>query len=396
MGLSVKKDPMNLPLAKPSFGPEEIQRIAEVLESGRVTQGPWNERFEIEFASWIGCGSVQNLRGCAVNSCTSGLHATLLGLGVGPGDEVLVPAFTFVATANAVEQTGATPVFVDTQPDTFNIDPRDAEKRLSARTRAMLPVHQFGLVADMQSLLSIAQLAEVALVEDCACAAGSRLDGQLAGAWGVASVFSFHPRKVLTTGEGGMILTSDPDLLERVRCLRNQGASPAQGLAMPAVEVCGYNYRLTELQAAIGVCQLERAEALIRERQLLAQAYDCALADLDWLATPHIPEDSMSNYQSYVVRILPGAPENRDTIMVRLQASNIATRQGTHAVPTLDYYARKYRLNAANYPGALEAQETTLALPLFPGMTEPQVEHVVAALAMTGTNRNGGSKSTPL
>lgn len=182
MGLSVKKDPMNRPLTKPSFGPEEIQRIAEVLESGRVTQGPWNERFETEFASWIGGGSRHDLRGCAVSSCTSGLHATFLGLGIGPGDEVLVPAFTFVATANAVEQTGATPVFVDTQPDTFNIDPQAAEKSLSARTRAMLPVHQFGLVADMPRLLSIARLAEVLLVEDCACAAGSSLDGRLAGA----------------------------------------------------------------------------------------------------------------------------------------------------------------------------------------------------------------------
>lgn len=375
----MKRGSENLPLATPYFGPEELKRIAEVLESGRVTQGPWIERFETDFASWVGRSS-DVVRGCAVSNCTSGLHLCLLALGVGPGDEVLVPAFTFVATANAVEQTGATPIFVDISLESFNMDPGAAAERLSPRTRAILPVHQFGLVAEVNELLALAGRSAVPVLEDCACAAGSARNKRRAGTFGVAGVFSFHPRKVLTTGEGGMILTADLDLLEQVTRLRNQGASPASGLAMPEFAVCGYNYRLTEIQAAIGVCQLERAESLIRERCRLAAAYDRALAGIEWLITPHVPRDCETNYQSYVVRILADAPEDRDALMIRLQAEGIGTRQGTHAVPTLEYYARKYGLSPKDYPGAVEAQDTTLALPLFPGMTEAQVERVSTAL----------------
>jgi dTDP-4-amino-4,6-dideoxygalactose transaminase len=368
-----------IPISRPYFGDEEQREIEAALASGWVAQGPRVQEFEQRFAAFCGVGHA-----VASTSCTTSLHLAVAALGAGPGDEVVVPAFTWVATANAVAYTGATPVFCDVSVDTFNLDPDAMAAAVTERTVGLLPVHLFGLAADMAAVGSIAEQRGLWVVEDAACAVGTRQGGRHAGGFGDAGCFSFHPRKTLTTGEGGMLVTGDEALASRARSLRDHGSSRsghARHAAPRAFEladhdVLGFNYRMTDLQAAIGCAQLERADWLLAERARLAARYGDALADLERLRPPGVPEGESHGWQSYVC-LYEG---DREALMAVLEEQGIAARPGTHAPPELGVYGRR----TGEFPGAERAARQSLALPLFAGLTDAEQDRVVAALRANG------------
>ena len=379
--------PREIPIARPSVGEEEWQALREPIMSGWLTQGPQVEAFERRFAELHGVRHA-----VATTSCTTALHLALLAVGTGPGDEVIVPAFTWVATANAVLYCGATPVFVDIDPATFNMDVDQALAALTERTRAVMPVHLFGLCADVARLR--AGLPEgVALVEDAACAAGARAGERCAGSLGDAAAFSFHPRKSVTTGEGGMVTTDDEAIAAWVRRLRNHGASVSEGqqhagpkpYLMADYDVLGFNYRMTDLQGAIGLVQIEKLEGFIAERARRAAWYRERLGDLDWLRLPQEPADGRHAWQAFVCMVDPArAPMSRNEMIERLHAAGIATRPGTHAVHTLGHYRKRYSFPPETCPVARACDRDSLALPLYNAMSDEdcaRVAHCVRSLA---------------
>jgi dTDP-4-amino-4,6-dideoxygalactose transaminase len=375
-----------IPIAKPSFGPEELALVQRPLESGWVVQGPYVQEFEQRFGAFTGAA-----HSIATSSCTTALHLALAVLGVGPGDEVIVPAFTWVATANAVEYMGATPRFCDIELDSFNIDTAAIGDVVGDRTVGIVPVHLFGLCADMEGVRAAVGGRSLWIVEDAACAFGTWQDHRHAGTLGDIGCFSFHPRKSITTGEGGMLTTANEAWAEQARSLRDHGADQGRSTSylLPDYDRLGYNYRLTDLQAALGCAQMQRAEWILGERRRRAALYDDALADLEWLATPTVPADGVHGYQAYVSTYRPEEPtlanverlhEERNALMEALERDDIATRPGTHAPVETGYYARKYGLRPGQFPNAHLAERLSLALPLYPDMTDAEQDAVVAAL----------------
>lgn len=373
----------DISIARPCVGEEEWQALREPIMSGWLTQGPKVEAFERRFAELHGVAHA-----VATTSCTTALHLALLAVGTRPGDEVIVPAFTWVASANAVLYCGATPVFVDVDPRTFNMDVDLALAALTERTRAVMPVHLFGLCADVTRLR--AGLPEgVAVIEDAACAAGARLGDRSAGGLGDAAAFSFHPRKSVTTGEGGMVTTDDEAIAARVRRLRNHGASisdeqrhagPKPWL-MADFDELGFNYRMTDLQGALGLVQIDKLEGFIAERARWAAWYRERLGDLDWLRLPQEPAHGRHAWQAFVCTVDPArAPMTRNAMMERLRAAGIATRSGTHAVHMLGWYRERYGIAPESYPVSHACDRDTLALPLHNAMGEDDYERVVGAI----------------
>ena len=372
-----------VPIALPSIGEEEVAAVAEVLESGWVTQGPKVAEFEAAFAERHGVAHA-----LATTSCTTALHLALCAVGVGPGDEVIVPSFTWVATANVVVYCGATPVFADVDPVTCNIDVSDAAARVTERTRAIVPVHLFGLCADIDGLRA-AIPEHVRIVEDAACAAGASYRGRPAGSLGDVAAFSFHPRKAVTTGEGGMMTTGDARIAAHADCRRNHGASVSEEARhsgprpwrLADFDVLGFNYRMTDIQAALGIVQLRKLDGFIAERAEGARFYSSELRKLGWLSLPDVPEGDSHAWQSYVVRVDPdAAPMPRDEIMETLHARGVATRPGTHAVHTLGYYRDRFGLQPDDYPGSLDCARNTMAIPLHNRMNDDDYVHVAACL----------------
>jgi perosamine synthetase len=373
----------SIQIASPSFGEEEWQALREPLTSGWVTQGPKVAAFERAFAARHGVE-----RALATTSCTTGLHLILAALGIGPGDEVIVPSFTWVATANGVVYCGATPVIADVSRTTFNIDPGDVARRITGKTKAVIAVHLFGLCADMDALRA-ALPAHVAVVEDAACAAGASYKDVPAGGLGVAAAFSFHPRKSITTGEGGMVTTNNVALADTVDRLRNHGASISeeqrhQGprpYLLPEFNLLGFNYRMTEFQGAVGLVQLGKLDTFIGERQRWANFYHQRLSNLSWLRLPAAPKTGSHAWQAFVTYVDPTtAPMSRNQIMEHLQSKGIATRPGTHAVHMLGYYQEKFGLKPEDCPAARDCDANTMAIPLHNRMTAEDYEYVADAL----------------
>jgi perosamine synthetase len=369
-----------IPVSRPYFGVEEETAAVAALRSGWVTQGPRVAEFERAFAAALG-----QPEAIAVSSCTTGLHLVLHALGVGRGDEVVVPSLSFIATANAVAHTGATPVFADIDLATYNLDPASAARAISRRTKAILLVHQVGLPADVAAFRRLARRARVKLVEDAACAIGSSVDGRPVGGDAEVAVFSFHPRKLVTTGEGGMIVTRSRRLAARLRSLRHHGVSvsdfarhAAGRVVVEAYREVGYNYRMTDLQGAVGLVQLGRLDELIARRLEQGARYDRAFAKHPALAIPHVAPNVRFNYQTYLLRLLPGARITRDALMQRLLEQGIATRRGVMAAHREPAY-RRLRLRVP-LPATNEADRSAIVLPLYHAMTPADQDRVIESV----------------
>jgi len=374
-----------VPVARPSFGAAEERAVVDVLRSGWVSQGPRVAEFEQGFANYVGAREA-----VAVSSCTTALHLALISAGVGPGDEVLCPSLSFVATANAIVYAGATPVFVDIDPVTFNIDPGQVERAITGRTKAVLVVHQIGLPCALREISDIAFRQGLIVVEDAACAIGAEYEGQRIGApYSSMACFSFHPRKILTTGEGGMITTGDSETAARLRRLR-QHAMNVSDLArhstnkvvLECYDEVGYNYRMTDLQAAIGLVQLERLPDLLGRRRSLALRYTDKLSAIKWLVVPTEPAKYRHNFQSYMVRLRDDAPVSRDQLMQGLLTRGVSSRRGIMAI----HRERPYRDENwdKRLPVTNLVTESALVLPLFYEMTEEEQDYVIECIDQIG------------
>jgi dTDP-4-amino-4,6-dideoxygalactose transaminase len=382
----------NVPIARTSLTEAEIESVLAPLRSGWLVQGPKVKAFEDKWSEFTGAPY-----SAAVTSCTAALHLSLAALGFAPGDEAIVPALTWIATANVVEHLGGKVVFCDIDLETFNLDVKQLAGKITPRTRAILPVHLFGLAADMDPILALARERGLWVIEDAACGFGCRYKGRHVGSFGDAGCFSFHPRKAITTGEGGMVTTNDEDLINRVRRLRDHGAAMsdlqrhlgARPYLLADHPDAGYNQRMTDIQGALGSAQMDRAAEIVAERRRLAAIYDRAFAGLPWLRTPACPEGYEHGYQSYpclfqpeavTPQSIPRINEARNKWMDELQQAGVSTRPATHAVHMLTYYREKYGLTPSDFPNAWAANDCSIALPMFHGMTEAEQSHVIEAV----------------
>ena len=370
---------MNVAFARPHLTGNEGEAVARVIATGWVSQGPQVQAFEAAFAERVGAADA-----VAVSNCTTALHLALHASGVGPGDEVIVPSLSFIATANAVLHCGARPVFADVDPRTYNLDPRAAERAITPRTKAIMPVHQVGLPADMDRFLELGERHGVAIVEDAACAIGALYKDRPVGSLGPLTCFSLHPRKVITTGEGGMITLQDADVAARLRRLRAHGMSvsdldrhAADKVIIETYPEGGWNSRMTDMQAALGLCQMRMLDDILQRRRALAERYTAALASMPHLEAPYDPDYAQRTWQSYCVRVLPGSPVDRNELMSALLADGIPTRRGVMAIHEEAAYAGDH--------GPLEHTEAaardTVMLPLFADLTFEQQDYVLDRLA---------------
>jgi len=374
-----------IPIAKPCLGREEEEAVIEVLRSGWVSQGPRVAEFERHFADHVGAPYA-----VAVSSCTTALHLALVTAGVKSGDEVLCPSLSFIATANAIVYAGATPVFVDIDEGTYNMDPQRIEAAVTPRTKAILVVHQIGLPAALDELNEIARRHSLLVIEDAACAIGAEYKGRRIGLpHSLMACFSFHPRKILTTGEGGMITTADAETAGRLQKLRQHamGVSDlarhrSKTVVIEEYDEVGYNYRMTDMQAAVGLAQLQRLDGMVARRRALAERYTSEISLIPWLTPPVQPSDCMSNFQSYMVRLASDAPITRDEVMQHFLDSGISSRRGIMAI----HREAPYRSEAwdARLPVTNRVTETTIILPLFHDMTDGEQDYVIENLRALG------------
>jgi perosamine synthetase len=369
-------------IASPSFGEEELIAIQDPIKTGWLTQGKHVKEFESNFA---GIHDVKYA--LATSSCTTSLHLMLAAAGIGPGDEVIVPSFTWVSTANSVLYCGATPVFVDIDLDTFNISLEETLKKVTTKTKAVIAVDLFGLCVDIK-LFKEKLGPDILVFEDAACAAGASLNGNMAGSVSHAAAFSFHPRKSITTGEGGMLTTQNSELAKIAEKMRNHGAEiseeerhngPAPYL-LPEFNLLGFNYRMTDLQGAIGIEQLKKLHRFIAERNTQADYYQEQLHEVGWLSLPSKPVNGIHAWQAYVTRIEHPDSNFRNRLMAALDLDGIATRPGTHAVHLLGYYSNKYNFKPSEFPNSLIANETSMAIPLHNKLTRADQDRVIHSL----------------
>lgn len=388
---------MAIPITKPYFDENEYENIKLALDSGWVAQGKMTEQFEKETAAHEGIKYA-----VAVSSCTTALHLALLVSGVGSGDDVLVPAFTFVATANSVCYTGATPVLVDIDLATFNISIEEIKRKIDQcylynaqkhslvnkvtgnKLKAILPVHQFGLCSDIKEINEIAKKYNLIVIEDAACALGAKIGERHQGKFGNISCVSFHPRKCITTGEGGMIFTDDQKTYEKLKMLRSHGATISEvnrhsskcGFLLPDYPELGYNYRLSDIQSALGLAQMKKLDYILEMRRKAAETYKKLMTVFEWLIMPAEPDGYWHTYQSFVCMLQTGnvsveeQNKQRNAIMSILEEAGIQTRQGTHAIHLLAYYKEKYGYRKEDYPNAYKADQLSISLPLYVGITE--------------------------
>ena len=371
-----------IPLAKPELGEPEIALVTETIRSGWITQGPRVAEFENAFAQTVGARHA-----VAVSSCTTGLHLALKMLVVAHGDEVILPPHSFIASANAIRYCGARPVFVDIDPQTLNLAPGKISAAITARTKAIMVVHQVGRPADLEAISAIAKSHGLPLLEDAACAIGSEYHGRPIGANTYSSLvcFSFHPRKIISTGDGGMITTDNDEWNVRLRRLRQHGMSVNdlqrhQSAAIVTEEYVelGYNYRLTDIQAALGLAQLQRLTGIIQRRRALAAHYDRELADIKKFELSRLRYDSRWNQQTYLVRLRNATASERDEVMQKLLDAGIATRRGIMSIHREPSYAGQY--GPQHFPESERASDQCLCLPLYPQMTRAEQNYVLEQL----------------
>lgn len=371
-----------IPLAKPEMGDAEIALVAETIRSGWITQGPRVAAFEESFAAHVGAAHA-----VAVSNCTAALHLSILALGIGPGDEIILPSHSFIASANAVLHAGATPVFVDIRGDTLNIDPSLIEAAVTPRTRAIMAVHQVGRPADMEEISMIAQKHGLRLIEDAACAVGSKYHGRRIGSnhYSPLVCFSFHPRKILSTGDGGMITTNCADLTAKMRLLRQHGMSVndlqrhrSTTIVTEQYPVVGYNYRMTDVQAAIGLVQLDRLDAIVERRRAIAARYDAAFAGKPGLELFNEPPHARWNQQTYFIRLPHADAAKRDAFMQRLLDHGIASRRGIMSIHREACYREKH--GHVPLPETERASDQCVCLPLYTQISDDDIERVIEAV----------------
>lgn len=368
-----------IPVMKPHLGEAEAQAAAEAVMSGWVAQGPRVAEFERQFAAAVGSSHA-----VALSSCTTALHLGLVALGIGPGDEVVVPSLSFIATTNVVRYVGASPVFADVEISTGNVTVETLEPVLSSRTRAVIVVHQGGMPADVDAIGKLCAAAGVPVFEDAACAVGSTYAGRPVGAGSLLAAWSFHPRKILTTGEGGMLTLPDADIAVRLRRLREHGMSVSAAeraatgsTALEQYLEVGFNYRMTDIQAAVGLVQLGRLDTVIEERRRLAERYRQMLPDVDEVVLPDDPPYGTTNYQSFVVRLQPSSGLSRNEVLAALAADGVQARRGIMAAHLEPAYAGHPH---DGLPVTEWLTANSLILPLFHGLTEEQQVTVAESL----------------
>ncbi|HIQ51645.1 MAG TPA: DegT/DnrJ/EryC1/StrS family aminotransferase [Nautiliaceae bacterium] len=389
---------MKIPITKPVFDSCEKENMLKPLETGWVVQGPYVNEFQNMFAKFT-----KSKYALATTSCTTALHLGLDALGIKKGDKVIVPSFTYIASANAVEYTGAEVVFCDIDLKTFNINESLIEEiiKKDSSIRAIMPVNLFGLCANMPAIMQIAKKYDLKVIEDSACGFDAWIKDKHSGTFGDVGCFSFHPRKSICTGEGGMLITDNDEIAKIVSQLRDHGASKSDldrhkekgGSLLPDFNIRGYNYRMTDIQGAIGVCQMKKAKYIMDGRRKIAKKYDDALKEFDELQTPYIPDGYTHGYQSYVCIFTDGKDLSnltkekidkinikRNIFMQKLEEKGIATRQGTHAVHTLTYYKNRYSLKDEEFLMSYAADRLSIALPLYTEMSDEEFEYVIECI----------------
>ena len=383
-GVAVPQTMQQIPIAKPILDEREVEAVRRVILSGWVTQGPEVAAFEREFAEYVGAPHA-----CAVSNCTTALHLALLAVGVTAGDEVITVSHSFIATANAIRYCGATPVFIDIEPGTYNMDPALVEPAISERTKAILCVHQLGMPCDLSRIVEVGRRRGIPVIEDAACASGSEIlwDGRwekIGKPHGDIACFSFHPRKVITTGDGGMITTANAEFDRKFRLWRQHSMSVPDTVRHGAREVIfesypevGFNFRMTDMQAAVGRVQVTRLASIVEERRRIAGEYAARLLAVDGIKAPTEPSWARTNWQSYCVE-LPASSDQR-AVMQRMLDDGVSTRRGVMNA----HLERPYLSEAgrANLLVSERAQERGVILPLAPSMTSSQVSEVCERLA---------------
>ncbi len=359
-------------LAQPNIPEEAVEKVADILRSGLLIQGRNVETFEKAIAAYTGAPHA-----VAVSSGTAALHLSLMALGITHGDEVIVPAFTFPATVNVVELVGARPVLVDIRLDDLCLDASRIEEAISKKTKAILPVHEFGQAADMEKISTVAGRLDIPVVEDAACALGTEYNRRKAGTFGIAGCFSFHPRKAITTGEGGAVTTGSEKFAEKIRSLRNHGiALTPEGQDFIHA---GLNYRMTDFQAALGLGQMDHLDQQIEERIQLADRYDEALAGIPWLTLPCRHPNRRHVFQTYHVLCDPKI--DRQKLIRDLKSAGIETNLGAQAIQCLTYYRKKYGFRESDFPHAVRAYRHGLALPMGSHVRPEDVLYIAGRLA---------------
>lgn len=383
MTVATTQKAQSIAFAKPFFGIEEQQAAASTVASGWVVGGPRLKELEQLFAQ-----RCETDHAVGVSSWTTGAFLVIKALGIGPGDEVIVPSLTFIASVNAIVHAGATPVFADVDRATFNVDPDAVAAKVTARTKAILPVDQIGLPCEIDRILEIAKNAGAVVIQDAACSIGSVFRDRPVGAYAPVTIFSMHARKVVTTGEGGMIVTSDEELATRLRILRHQAmsltdfqrhsGSPTDFESYPEV---GYNFRITDIQASIGVVQMGKLDLMLARRREIAQRYISALSAMPAYVKPHVPSHTIPNWQSFQLMVASGGAEARNQVLRNLHAGGVSCRRGVMA----SHREPPYQDLNAELPNTEHVADHALQLPIYPDLSEDDVNRVIDELQRIGT-----------
>jgi dTDP-4-amino-4,6-dideoxygalactose transaminase len=369
-----------IPIAKPYLTENDAQAAYDAIMSGWITQGPRVQEFEEKFAAYTGAKHA-----VAVSNCTTGLHLAMIVAGIQAGDEVICPSMSYIATANSIMYMGATPVFAEVHPETYNLDVADAERRITPNTKAILLVHQIGMPADIDAFSALCKKYNLILIEDAACAAGSSYQGKKIGSHSDLVCFSFHPRKVISTGDGGMVTTNNDAYADRMKLLRQHGMSVNAGARHGATKIIfedhlevAYNYRMTDIQAAVGIQQLAKLDWIVEERRKIAARYLTELADIDCIRLPREESGYFTNWQSFSIYLKENAPMSRNELMQALLDKGIASRRGVMTSHRETAY--KAMCVGLSLPRTEEACDRSIIIPLYVPMEANDVSTVIHAL----------------